>query len=157
MQEKTIFALNGKKDSSLYLACFDGVRQHQHYWNKWILSDAWIDIINDRYELPSSLQFNSADLNRAIGRHPRFISIDTGVMCVFIRLFLRSSEKEDGSSNAMTNSPWWFVEQMLAVSFNFQKLDFVYMTFSGFRRNSSHLWRAIEMKRVWLSKLNFSE
>ena len=77
MQEKTIFALRGKKDSSLYLACFDGVRQHQQYWNKWIVSDAWIDIINDRYELPSSLQFNSADLNRAIGRHPRFIYIDT--------------------------------------------------------------------------------
>ena len=76
MQEKTIFALNGKKDAKLYLACFDFVRQHPQYWNKWILSDGWIHIINDVYDMTNSLKFVSTDLNRAIGKHPRFSCID---------------------------------------------------------------------------------
>ena len=74
--EKIVFALNVKKDSKLYLACFDAVRQHVVYWNKWIQAEGWIDIINDRYDLPTTLKFTSSDLNRAIGRHPRFSCID---------------------------------------------------------------------------------
>ena len=77
MQEKIIFALNVKKDSKLYLACFDAVRQHAVYWNKWIQDEGWIDIINDRFDLPTTLKFKASDLNRAIGRNARFTGIGT--------------------------------------------------------------------------------
>jgi hypothetical protein len=53
------------------------VRKHKQYRNKWIAADGWIDIINDRYDIPANLKFVAADLNRAIGRHPKFGSIDT--------------------------------------------------------------------------------
>jgi hypothetical protein len=33
------------------LRCFDSVRQHQQYWNKWILDEGWIDIINHHLQI----------------------------------------------------------------------------------------------------------
>jgi hypothetical protein len=75
--EKAHFAPTAKKGAKLFLGCFDSVREHKQYWNKWIAADGWIDIINDRYDIPTNLKFVAADLNRAIGRHPKFGSIDT--------------------------------------------------------------------------------
>ena len=66
-----------KKNGKLYLLCFDSVRRHTQYWNKWILDDCWIDIINERFDIPTHLKFASSDLNRAIGRDQRFNGIDT--------------------------------------------------------------------------------
>jgi hypothetical protein len=66
-----------RKGAILFLDCFDAVREHTQYWNKWIAADGWIDIIIDQYEIPTNLKFVAADLNRAIGRHPKFGSIDT--------------------------------------------------------------------------------
>jgi hypothetical protein len=77
-RKKAHFALTAKKrgkDFSWVL--FDSVREHTQYWNKWIAADGWINIINDRYDIPTNLKFIAADLNRAIGRHPKFGSIDT--------------------------------------------------------------------------------
>ena len=39
----------------------------------------WLDryYFNDRYDMPTNPIFLAADLNRAIGRHPKFSSIDT--------------------------------------------------------------------------------
>jgi hypothetical protein len=39
----------------------------------------WLDQYNihDQYDIPTNLKFVAADLNRAIGRHPKFGSIDT--------------------------------------------------------------------------------
>jgi hypothetical protein len=34
-------------------------------------------IINERYDFPTNLKFVAADLNRAIGRHPKLSSMDT--------------------------------------------------------------------------------
>ncbi len=76
-RKKAHFAPTAKKGAKLFLGCFDSVREHKQYWNKWIAADGWIDIINDRYDIPANLKFVAADLNRAIGRHPKFGSIDT--------------------------------------------------------------------------------
>jgi hypothetical protein len=76
-RKKAHFAPTAKKGAQLFLGCFDSVREHKQYWNKWIAADGWIDIINDRYDIPTNLKFVAADLNRAIGRHPKFCSIDT--------------------------------------------------------------------------------
>jgi hypothetical protein len=66
-----------EKNTKLFLRCFDSVRQHKQYWNKWILDDGWIDIMEDRFEIPTSLKFDSSQLNGAISRDPRFCGIDT--------------------------------------------------------------------------------
>jgi hypothetical protein len=76
-RKKVNFAPGVKKDAKFYLGCFDSVQQHQQYWNKWICDDGWIDIINERFEIPALLKFVSADLNRSIGRSPRFGGIDS--------------------------------------------------------------------------------
>jgi hypothetical protein len=44
---------------------------------KWIRDNGWIDIINERFEIPALHQFVSADLNRSIGRSPRFGGINS--------------------------------------------------------------------------------
>jgi hypothetical protein len=75
--EKAQFGGDVQKNSKLFLRCFDSVRQHKQYWNKWILDDGWIDIIEDRFEIPTKLKFGSSQLNRAIGRDQRFSGIDT--------------------------------------------------------------------------------
>jgi hypothetical protein len=76
--QKGTLRTNSKKGAKLFLGCFDSVREHKQYWNKWIAADGWIDhIINDRYGIPTNLKCVAADLNRAIGRHPKFGSIDT--------------------------------------------------------------------------------
>jgi hypothetical protein len=75
-REKTHFVLCVKKDTKLLLRCFDLVRQHEQYWNKWILDKGRIDIINDHLQVPIDLKLVAADLNRAIGRSPRYSEID---------------------------------------------------------------------------------
>jgi hypothetical protein len=75
--EKAQVGAEVKKNTKLFLRCFDSVRQHKQYWNKWILDDGWIDIIEDRFEIPTSLKFDSSQLNGAISRDPRFCGIDT--------------------------------------------------------------------------------
>jgi hypothetical protein len=74
---KAHFVPTVKKGARLFLDCFDAVREHKQYWNKWIAADGWINIINDQYDIPTNLKFIAVDLNRAIGRHPKFSSIDT--------------------------------------------------------------------------------
>jgi hypothetical protein len=76
--ENTQFVEGAKKDATFFLRCFDSVRQHKEYWNKWIIDDGWIDIIEDRFDIPTNLKFVSGQLNRAIGtcRHPRYSGID---------------------------------------------------------------------------------
>jgi hypothetical protein len=71
-QKRTLCA-SCKKGAKLLLDCFDAVREHKEYWNKWIAVDGWIHIINDPYDILTV----AADLNRTIGRYPKFSSIDT--------------------------------------------------------------------------------
>jgi hypothetical protein len=76
-QQKGTLRADCKKGAKLFLDCFDAVREHKQYWDKCIAADGWIDIINNRYDIPTNLKFVAADLNRAIGRHPKFSSIET--------------------------------------------------------------------------------
>jgi hypothetical protein len=46
-RKKAHFTPAAKKGAKLFLGCFDLVREHKQYWNKWIAADGWIDIIND--------------------------------------------------------------------------------------------------------------
>jgi hypothetical protein len=64
-----------KKDTSLYLDCFRHVIIHKQYWNKWISDQCWINLINERIEIPESLQFTKANLNGAFSRNPMYGSI----------------------------------------------------------------------------------
>jgi hypothetical protein len=74
--KKTQFTPGKQKYSKLYLGCFDSVLQRTEYWNKWILDDSWIDIINQHFDLPLDLTFVATALHRAIGRSPKFHGID---------------------------------------------------------------------------------
>jgi hypothetical protein len=56
-RKKANFVPGVKKDTKFYLICFDSVRQHEQYWNKWIRDDGWINIINERFEIPAHLKF----------------------------------------------------------------------------------------------------
>jgi hypothetical protein len=76
-RKKAHFVPTVKKGAKLFLDCFDAVREHKQYWNKWIAADGWVHIIKVRYDIPTNLKFVAADLNRAVCRHPKFSSIDT--------------------------------------------------------------------------------
>jgi hypothetical protein len=70
-REKPLFGNGRERNSKLFLECFDAVRKLRQCWNKWIVDDCWIDIVNERFDIPTQLQFAAADLNRAIGRDKR--------------------------------------------------------------------------------------
>jgi hypothetical protein len=69
------FGATVKKNAKLHVRCFDAVRKHTQHWNKWILDDCWIDIINEQFDIPTKLRFISDELNRAVGGDPRFSGI----------------------------------------------------------------------------------
>ncbi len=70
------FATGRKKDTSLFLDCFRDVTVHKQYWNKWISDQCWIDIINERFDIPQSLQFTTRNLNTALSRSKIYDGID---------------------------------------------------------------------------------
>jgi hypothetical protein len=72
MHEKVQFGPSRKKDASLFLDCFRGVTKHREYWNKWVVDECWIDVINERYDMPESIRFTAVELNRAISRNAGF-------------------------------------------------------------------------------------
>jgi hypothetical protein len=63
-----------KKNAALILDCFRDVTKLKQYWNKWIVADVWIDIINERFKICDSLKFKSKELNAAIGRNGAYRS-----------------------------------------------------------------------------------
>ena len=72
MHKKIQFGSGQKKDASLCLDCFRGTVKHREYWNKWIVDESWIDVINERYDIPEALVFTAVELNRAIARNAVF-------------------------------------------------------------------------------------
>jgi hypothetical protein len=40
------FQFEPGKIASLFLDCFRGATKHREYWNKWIVDECWIDVIN---------------------------------------------------------------------------------------------------------------
>jgi len=80
---KKIYVGTGqKKDASFIVGCFRGAAALQPYWNKWIVSDVWVDVINCTYDISDDLQFSSKELNMAISRNKDYksIHIDTTAM-----------------------------------------------------------------------------
>ncbi len=71
-----------KKDASLILGGFRGATALQPYWNKWIVSDVWVDIINSLYDIPDDLRFTSKELVAAVSRSKVYKSnnIETTLM-----------------------------------------------------------------------------
>jgi hypothetical protein len=74
MSKKTGLAPARKKNASLFLDCFRGVTVRHQYWNKWIASDVWVDIINIHYDASDDPKFSSAQLNTAVSRNAQFKS-----------------------------------------------------------------------------------
>jgi hypothetical protein len=66
MPKKLQFGQSRKKGASLFLDCFRGATKHLDYWNKWVVDECWIGVINERYDMPESIQFTAVELNRAI-------------------------------------------------------------------------------------------
>jgi hypothetical protein len=57
--------ISGQKTiASLFLDCFRGLIKQTEYWNKWIVDDCWIDLINERYEVLEALKFTATQLSR---------------------------------------------------------------------------------------------
>jgi hypothetical protein len=74
ISKKLRLASGQKKDASLILDCFRGVTALKPYWNKWIVSDVWINIINSRYDISDDLKFSSKELNTAVSRNKQYKS-----------------------------------------------------------------------------------
>ncbi len=74
--EKAQFGADVKKHPKLFLRCFDLVRQHKQYWNNWISDQCWINLSNERFEIPESLQFTKSNLNTALSRNKMYDGID---------------------------------------------------------------------------------
>ncbi len=72
VHKKIQFGSGQKKDASLCLDCFRGTVKHREYWNKWIVDECWIDVINEQYDIPEALVFTAVQLNRAIARNAVF-------------------------------------------------------------------------------------
>jgi hypothetical protein len=79
MHKKIQLGSSRKKNASLFLDCFRGVIKHKEYWNKWIVDQCWIDVINERYGMSESMQFTTKELNNAIARNAGYkaAGIDT--------------------------------------------------------------------------------
>ena len=83
MSKKLQLGTGQKKDALLILGCFKGAMALlQPYWNKWIVSDVWVDIINSLYDIPDDLQFTSKELIVAVSRNKVYKSnnIETTAM-----------------------------------------------------------------------------
>jgi hypothetical protein len=82
MSKKLRLGSGRKKDTSLILGCFCGVTALEPYWNKWIVSDVWVDIINSTYDISEDLKFSSKELNAAVSRNKVYQSnnIETTMM-----------------------------------------------------------------------------
>ena len=50
-----------KKDMKHFVRCFDYVSTLKQYWNKWITAECWIDIINERYDMPPDLRLHAGN------------------------------------------------------------------------------------------------
>ncbi len=82
MAKKLRVATSQKKDASLILDCFRGVTALQPYWNKWIVSDVWVDIIHSRYNLSDKLKFTHKELNTDVFRNKLYKSSDIEITAI---------------------------------------------------------------------------
>jgi hypothetical protein len=57
MSKKLQLGSGQTKDVTLILGCFRGATVLQPYWNKWIISNVWVEIINSLYDISDDLKF----------------------------------------------------------------------------------------------------
>jgi hypothetical protein len=69
MSKKLQLGSGRKKDAPLIIGCFRGVTVLQPYWNKWIVSGIWVEIINSLYAISDDLKFSSKELIAAVARN----------------------------------------------------------------------------------------
>jgi hypothetical protein len=100
MSKKLQLGSGRKKDATLIIGCFRGVTVLQPYWNKWIVSGIWVEIINSLYDISNNLKFSSKELIAAIARNKVYKSnnIETTVMANPMGLYKAwfKTRKEDG-------------------------------------------------------------
>jgi hypothetical protein len=72
----------GKNKTALILECFRGAATLKPYWNKWIVTDVWIAIINRHYDIDNSLKFKANELNAAVSRNKVFKCNDLDVTSI---------------------------------------------------------------------------
>jgi hypothetical protein len=54
----------------------------QPYWNKWIVLDVCVDIINSRYDMSDDLEFSHKELNTAVSRNKLYKSSDVVITAI---------------------------------------------------------------------------
>jgi hypothetical protein len=59
MSKKLQLGSGRKKDVTLILGCFRGATALQPYWNKWIVSGVWVEIINSLYDISDDVKFQA--------------------------------------------------------------------------------------------------
>jgi hypothetical protein len=104
ISKKIQLAPGRKKNNALILDCFRDVTRLKQYWNKWIVADVWVDIINDRFDITDSLKFESKELNAAISRNGNYRSnqIDATTMPNGIGLYKSWRKKRDDNQKMTT-------------------------------------------------------
>ena len=104
ISKKIQLAPGRKKNSALILDCFRDATQLKQYWNKWIVADVWIEIINDKFDITDSLKFESKELNAAISRNGNYRSnqIDATTMPNGIGLYKSWRKKRDDNKKMTT-------------------------------------------------------
>ena len=51
------------KSSSVYKHCFFDIAKQQEYMNKWIVDHVWLDLIKQKYNVPTDIDINEQKLN----------------------------------------------------------------------------------------------
>jgi DNA-binding transcriptional regulator YhcF (GntR family) len=104
MSKKLQLGAGRKKDASLILGCFRGVTALQPYWNKWIVSDVWLEIINSTYDIPDELKFTTKQLIASVARNKLYKSNNIESIKVVNPMGLYKAwykTKKDGQQNTI--------------------------------------------------------
>ena len=72
MRKKLHRVTTGTADPTLYVTMFRNTIVDTSYWNKWITTECWINLMKAKYNIDPILELTSNGLNRAIGSHPAF-------------------------------------------------------------------------------------
>jgi hypothetical protein len=98
MSKKLQLPPGQKTDMSLILDCCGGVLTTlKPFWNKWIFSDVWVEIINSRYDLSDDLMFPGKELTAVIARIKVYksTSIEITTMANQLGLYKAWTKKRD--------------------------------------------------------------
>ena len=109
ISKKIQLAPGRKKNCALILDCFRDVTKMKQFWNKWITTDLWIEIINDRYAIDEALKFTGKELSGAISRNGSYKSnqIDATTMPNGLGIYKASRKRRDGFKKMVTTTAYF--------------------------------------------------